>query len=299
MSSGISVWIKGLRLPLYWASGAPILLSAALASKEGHLTHLLFWALGSAALLVFELGVNMLAEVSDRNEGVFVTQANTILPTGPYLIESTGIAPEKLVRYAAVTFAVAGLIGIYLAAVTGFIVIILIGVAGLLLTFIYALPPFMLGVRGLGEPVPFIAFGPLPGLALYFLASGSISLTSVTVMLSSAFWITAVRYAHHLPDRSSKRGMRFENMHGKRVSYALTSLSVFLLLGIVSIVAAYPVAGAFILIPVAIAVPLSYLALRSTSQARGNAVEISRGSRYYVLLQFIASVGMALSMLIA
>lgn len=299
MNSGISVWIKGLRLPLYWASGAPILLSISLASREGLLHHLLLWSLGSLALLVFEVGVNIVAEVSDRNEGVFVTQKDTMLPTGPYFIETKGIAPERLVRYAALTFAIAGLIGLYLAAVTGFVVILLIGVAGLALTFIYALPPLMLGVRGLGEPVPFIAFGPLPGLALYYLATGALSLTAVSITLSTAFWITAVRYAHHLPDRSNRRGLRFEKMHAKRVRYATQALALFLALGFVCIAAVYPLAGAYTIIPVAVAAPLSYFALRTTRRANGNAVEVSKGTRFYVLLQFLASAAMALSILVA
>lgn len=299
MNSGISVWIKGLRLPLYWASGAPILLSISLASSEGHLAHPLLWLLGSLALLVFEVGVNIVAEVSDKNEGVFVTQEETILPTGPYLIQAKGLAAERLVRYAALSFAIAGLLGIYLAAVTGFVVIMLIGAAGLALTVVYALPPIMLGVRGLGEPVPFIAFGPLPGLALYYLATGLLSYTAVTITLASAFWITAVRYAHHLPDRSTKRGLKFEKMHGNRVRYAFHALAIFLALGFVSISAIYRIAGALTFIPVAIAAPLSYLALRSTRRANGNAVEVSRGSRYYVLLQFLASVGMVISILLA
>ena len=162
--------VSGLRLPLYWASGGPAVISAALAVFTHNFTHPLLWALGTSALLIFELAVNLVAEVSDGMEGVHVTQAETWIPTGPYFLERSGANREKLLKYGAVAFAVSGLIGLFLAAVTGFTVILLLGFAGLIMTFIYAFPPFELGFRGIGEPVPFLAFGPLPVAALYYLS---------------------------------------------------------------------------------------------------------------------------------
>ncbi len=292
------VWLKGLRLPLYWASGAPILLSLALALGSSSLTRPVLWAAGAAALLIFEVGVNIVAEIADRSEGVFVTQREGWLPTGPYLIEETGISNEKMERYAALSFAVSGLIGLYLAFVTGFVVILLTGVAGLALTLIYAAPPLMLGLRGLGEPVPFLAFGPLPGFALYFLATGAISAEAVLLMLPTAFWITAVRFAHHLPDRSMRRGARFEGTHRLRVKYSLQLLTAFVLLAIASIAVMLPVSGPYTLLPVAAAAPFTWAALRSSRRAAGNAVSVSRGTKYYVALQIAGSVAMAVALIL-
>ncbi len=295
---GLTVWLKGIRLPLYWASGAPVLLTLALALRTGLLLRPYLWIWGTVALFVFEIGVNLVAEMADKNEGVFVTQRETWVPTGPYLIDSTGIAAEKLARYAALAFAVAGIAGLYLAALTGFAVIMLIGLAGFILMVVYALPPLMLGVRGIGEPVPFIAFGPLPGLALYFLLSGRLSEMAVLATLPAAFWITAVRFVHHLPDRSMKRGTKFVRIHQWRTDHATFLLSVFLLSAFLSIFAIYPLAGILTLLPAAVSLPLTYSALRSTQAAAGNAVEISRRTKYYLLLQFAGSVAMSIALVL-
>ncbi len=261
--------------------------------------HPALWALGVIALFIFEVGVNIVAEISDKNEGVFVTQEDTWIPTGPFLINRTGIGLERMLRYAALVFAIAGIIGIYLAAVTGFIVILSIGIAGFLLTIIYAVPPFMLGFRGIGEPVPFIAFGPLPGIALYFLMTGNVSLTAAAVTLPAAFWITAVRYAHHLPDRSTKSGARFEGMHRKRVEHASAALATFACLGALSVFILLPIAGALVLLPLTVTIALTYPALRNSMRANGNAVGISGGTRYYALLHLAGSISMAVAMLFA
>lgn len=295
MTMRATVWLKGLRLPLYWASGAPIVLSLSLGVRYGTVQHLGLWLIAAAALLIFEVGVNLFAEVSDRNEGVFVTQAESLIPTGPYLIETTGASVERIERYAALTFAVAGILGLYIAAVTGFVVIMLIGAAGFLLTVLYAAPPFMLGLRGIGEPVPFIAFGPLPGIALYFILSGQVSAMAAVVTVPAAFWITAVRFAHHLPDRSMKRGARFEQAHRFRVGHSVQLLALFSGLGCITIAGSVQLAGPALLFPAAVSLVLSAVALRSSMKSGGNVVEISRGTKYYVLLQLAGSIAMAVA----
>lgn len=293
-----TVWLKGLRIPLYWASGAPIVLSAALAARGDALSHVILWALGATALIVFEIGVNLVAEISDESEGVLVTQQNTWIPTGPYLIKTTGLSQGKMLLASGVVFAAAGAIGLNLAYLTGFTVILSAGAAGFILTVIYAFPPAMLGLRGIGEPVPFIAFGPLPGIALYFLMTGHLSPEAAVVTLPAAFWITAVRYAHHLPDRSIRRGSRFEGMHRKRIEHSREMLTIFVVLGWLSIIPFYLLSGIFVLIPLIGTVPLSAAALRHSNKARGDAVETSGGTKYYVLLQFAGSILTAMVLLL-
>jgi 1,4-dihydroxy-2-naphthoate octaprenyltransferase len=296
---GAAVWLKGLRIPLYWASGAPVLLTYALAFRNGKVLHPLMWLAGAVALFVFEVGVNLIAEVADKSEGVFVTQGDTWIPTGPFLIDTTGLPAERIARYAALVFTIAALLGFYLAFETGFIVIILIGVAGFILTVVYAVPPFMLGARGVGEPIPFIAFGPLPALALYFLLTGELSAMAVIVTLPASFWITAVRYAHHLPDRSSRRVSRFMRIYQWRIGNAFLMQTVFLVFGMVAILPIYSLYGPFILVPLAVSALLSYPPLRHTHSSTGNAVDISRGTKYYVALQLGGSVAMAAALLLA
>jgi 1,4-dihydroxy-2-naphthoate octaprenyltransferase len=291
--------VSGLRLPLYWASGGPAVISAALAIFTHSFTHPMLWVLGTSALLIFELAVNLVAEVSDGMEGVHVTQAETWIPTGPYFLERSGASKEKLLRCGGIAFAVSGVIGLLLAAVTGYIVILLMGFAGLIMTFIYAFPPFELGFRGIGEPVPFLAFGPLPMAALYYLSTGgTLSFLPLLFSLPTAFWITAVRYAHHLPDAGNKRGVKYIHTYNARLAHAKHVLTLLLLLAIGCVLLLYPVIGIADTLPLAVTILVSMYVVRILRSSQCDSVSISRITKHFVALQFAGTILIAVALLI-
>ncbi|MBX8636040.1 MAG: prenyltransferase [Thermoplasmata archaeon] len=291
--------VSGLRFPLYWASGGPIVISAALAIYMHDFTHPQFWATGSLALFVFEIGVNLLAEVSDGMEGVTVTQSETWIPTGPYLMEKSGLPPKKLLMYGAACFALSGIMGLYLASVTGFAVILSLGVAGMIMTYVYAFPPAELGFRGVGEPVPFLAFGPLPVVALFYLSTGG-ALTPLPLLFSlpTAFWITAVRYAHHLPDEGHRRAKRYRKVYGARLAHAVPVLTLLMGLAIVSTSILYPFTGIGVFLPLSMSILLSLNIVRLLRECALNPICISRLTRHFVALQFIGTLLIALALLV-
>ncbi|MBX8638063.1 MAG: prenyltransferase [Thermoplasmata archaeon] len=291
--------ISGLRFPLYWASGGPIVISAALAIFLHDFTHPQLWAIGSCALFVFEIGVNLVAEVSDGMEGVTVTQSETWIPTGPYLLEKTGMPARKLLMYGAACFALSGIMGLYLASVTGFAVILSLGAAGLIMTYVYAFPPIELGFRGVGEPVPFLAFGPLPVIALFYLSTGGVlSTLPLLFSLPTAFWITAVRYAHHLPDEGHRRAKRYRKAYGARLAHAVPALTLLMGLAIVSTFLLYPFTGISVFLPLAVSVLISLNIVRLLHECQLNPVGISRLTSHFVALQFIGTLLIALALLV-
>jgi len=296
-TSAIWIWIKGLRIPLYWATGGPILLAYSLAGRYGEVNDVFYFAMSAAALLIFELGVNIMAESSDFREGVTITQPQGLIPTGPYLLWKTGISAERMASLAAAVLAVAALIGIYVVVLTGLLLVLLAGIIGGLLTFAYALPPFLLGFRGIGEPVPFLAFGPVPLFALFLILSGHPSLLPISLSIPTAFWITAVRYAHHLPDRSVRRGNRFEHMHNIRVKNARLILSLLVLAGTASTLLMYSSVGDSVLIPFIISLALSLLCIYITPRG-ASAVAVSEKTVWYLLLQFAGTLAQAISLIL-
>ncbi|MBX8631184.1 MAG: prenyltransferase [Thermoplasmata archaeon] len=297
--SRISTFIKGLRLPMYWASGGPVLLTASLALFRSAMLRPFLFLLGSAALLIFEVGVNIMAEIADSAEMVMITQEETWIPTGPFLVKYGGRTAERLAAYGAFTLAVAGLTGLYLAAVTGITVILLIGLSGLLLTYLYAFPPFELGLRGLGEPVAFFSFGPLPMFALYFLASGKLSILPVIISIPTALWVTAIRYAHHLPDTGMRRGQRYLRSHSLRVRYAGKVLTSLMAAAVFFTALLYFYVGIYVLLPAIAAGALSIFISGRIRRLPGDATSISRQTKYFLLLQFVSTVFLSVSLLIA
>ncbi len=293
------IFVSGLRLPLYWASGGPIAISAALAIFTHNFTHPQLWAIGALALIVFELGVNLVAEVSDSMEGVLVTQSETWIPTGPYLLEKSGTSVRKLLILGTVSFALSGFMGLYLAAVTDFAVILFLGAAGLIMTYVYAFPPFELGFRGIGEPVPFLAFGPLPVIALYYLSTGgSLSPLPLLFSLPAAFWITAVRYAHHLPDEGHRRAGQYSGTYRARLSHAAPVLTLLMGLAAVSTFLLYPFTGIRDAIPLTGSMLISLSIVRHLRNCTQNPVDISRLTKHFVVLQFIGTLLIAISLVI-
>jgi 1,4-dihydroxy-2-naphthoate octaprenyltransferase len=297
--AGLGVIVRGLRIPMYWASGGPILLSAALALSSDSMRYPVLFALGAAALLIFEVGVNIMAEIADSAESVMITQQDTWIPTGPYLVNYGGKTVEQLTRYGVFTLLVAGIIGLYVAASTGFVIIILIGISGLVLTFIYAFPPLELGLRGLGEPVAFFSFGPLPMLALYFIASGHLSMLPVIFSLPTAFWVTSIRYAHHLPDAGMRRGTRYAAAHAFRTKHAFAFITLFNGLALVSIAALVFFSGYVMLIPLAVSLLLTLYVCFIIRRKGVDAVGFSRQTRYLLFLQFAGTVLIAAALLTA
>ncbi|MCL4318052.1 MAG: prenyltransferase [Candidatus Thermoplasmatota archaeon] len=293
------VVIRGLRIPMYWASGGPILITAALALSRGEMKFPVLFTLGAAALLIFEMGVNIMAEIADNAESVMITQEETWIPTGPYLVKYGGKSAEQLTGYGIFTLLLAGIIGLYIAASTGFVVIILIGMSGLAMTFIYAFPPMELGLRGFGEPVAFFSFGPLPMLALYYIASDHISALPIIFSLPTAFWVTSIRYAHHLPDAGMRRGARYAAAHAFRLKHAMAFITLFSMLALASVASLVIIAGYSMLVPLVFSLLLTAYILLVVRRNCSDATCFSRQTAHLLLLQFAGTVLIAAALLAA
>lgn len=290
--------LKGLRIPLYWASGAIILLSYALAFKADELRRPLLWAIASAALIVFEIGVNLVSELHDLVNHVPITQRRALIPTGPYLAETFHLNAGRLEFYSGISLIIAALLGFYVAANTGYTVILSIGAVGVLLVLLYAIPPFRLGERVYGEVVPFLSFGPLPMAALFYTISGSITPFAMLLSLPNAFWVTAIRFVHHMPDtmhsadRTIQRNYQFKLRNSIQICTFLLSAALILL------IPSTVIAGIAMLPALGVAVLLSVFAMSELRKQAGSAVKLSEKTVYLLLLQFASTLLIALGLML-
>jgi 1,4-dihydroxy-2-naphthoate polyprenyltransferase len=145
-------WVAGARPRTLPASAVPVVVGTAVAATEGHV----IWWRAAAALVVavaIQIGTNY---ANDYSDGVRGTDTRRV---GPVRLVASGLAPPGAVRRAAiVSFGVAALAGLALAAAAGWW-LILVGAACVAAGWLYTGGPRPYGYAGLGELFVFVFFG--------------------------------------------------------------------------------------------------------------------------------------------
>ena len=141
------------RPPTLWAAVAPVLIGTSLAIRDDVFRWDGFVVTLAAALLI-QVGVNYANDYSDGVRGT--DSADRIGP--PRAVASGLVTPGQMKRAIFAVFGLAAVLGLYLAAIAG-PVIIVIGVASIVAAVGYTGGPVPYGYRGLGELFVFVFFG--------------------------------------------------------------------------------------------------------------------------------------------
>jgi 1,4-dihydroxy-2-naphthoate polyprenyltransferase len=145
-------WVAGARPRTLPASAVPVVVGTAVANAEGQA----IWWRAAAALVVavaIQVGTNY---ANDYSDGVRGTDTRRV---GPVRLVASGLAPAAAVRRAAIiSFGVAALAGLALAAAAGWW-LILVGAACVAAGWLYTGGPRPYGYAGLGELFVFVFFG--------------------------------------------------------------------------------------------------------------------------------------------
>jgi len=158
----LGAWVVGARLRTLPAAAGPVLAGGGLAWKDGGFAAAPFLAALGAALLI-QIGTNFANDYSD-----FARGADTADRLGTPRVTQAGLLPAAAVRLgAAVSFALAVAIGIYLVIVGGWPVV-WIGAGAIVLAVCYTGGPWPYGYHGLGDLAVFILFGPVAVAGTYY-----------------------------------------------------------------------------------------------------------------------------------
>jgi len=145
-------WIMASRPKTLPAAIAPVLVGSAYAYSMGGFQ----WATALAAFLVavwIQIGTNLHNDVVDFERGT-----DTDDRLGPTRVTQAGLlSPGQVHRGAWLSFGLAGLAGLYLAWVAGWVALIL-GTASILAGMAYTAGPYPLSRIGLGDVVPLPAW---------------------------------------------------------------------------------------------------------------------------------------------
>ncbi len=162
-------WVLGARPRTLPAALVPVLVGTAAAHPLGRTRPSAvpvdsWWcALGALAVaLAIQIGTNY---ANDYSDGIRGTDAARV---GPVRLVASGLAPPAAVRRAAlVCFGLAGVVGLALASVTSWWIVV-VGAASLAAGWLYTGGPRPYGYAGWGEAFVFVFFGLVATVGSYY-----------------------------------------------------------------------------------------------------------------------------------
>ena len=202
--ASLSQWVAGARPRTLPAAVAPVVLGTAAA----HLIGAADLALAVLALLValsLQVGVNY---ANDYSDGIRGTDEARV---GPVRLVGQRLAAPTTVRLAAfLSFAVAGLVGLTLVALSGAWVMLPLGVLAVLAAWRYTGGENPYGYRGLGELYVFVFFGLLATLGTQYTQAGELTWFALLGAVGVGAVASAILVANNLRDIPT------DAEHGKR-----------------------------------------------------------------------------------
>lgn len=193
--STLRVWILAARPHTLPAAGAGVAvgLGAALATGAPFRPDTALACLAVALLL--QVLANFANDLSDFRRG-----ADTAARQGPTRVAAAGFVTERQLEVAiAITIALAGLVGLYLAWVGGPILLV-IGVLAVVAALAYTGGPFPYGYKALGEVFVFLFFGLVAVAGTAYLQTLTFDPLYVVAAIPPGALITAILVVNNLRD---------------------------------------------------------------------------------------------------
>lgn len=225
-----NAWILASRPRTLPAAAAGVVMGAALAWRDG------FFRLDAALVclltaLLLQIGSNLANDVFDFERGT-----DTAERLGPTRVTQAGIlSPREVKLGMAVVFGLAALLGLYLAWLGGWLIIIL-GIAAILSAIAYTGGPFPLGYYGLGDLFVFLFFGLAAVAGTYYIQAGSIHPVVWWMTVPPGLIVTAILVVNNLRDidndrKAGKRTMAVRlGERGTKIQYVICMVTAYLIL---------------------------------------------------------------------
>lgn len=182
---------------------------AALAAIEGQFSWFLY-LLTAIGVVFMHAGTNLMNDYFDVRYGVDTESAETA-KYRPHII-ILGLVPARQVLYAAFGFfAAASVIGLYLAFVSGWMVLC-IGAVGVLAGMGYTAPPMKYKYIALGEVSVFLMWGPLMVEGAYYVQMHSLSMDALLISIPFGVLVALVLFANNIRDIEHDRSQHIRTI---------------------------------------------------------------------------------------
>ena len=221
----------------FTASILPVAAGGVLAWTLGRID-LLPWLLAVIGGLTLHAGTNVINEVYDVRHGI----DSITSPRASQAIVKGRISERGALGLAYFCFAVTILIGLYLTAVRGPLMLLL-GVIGLIGGYFYTAPPFHYKYRALGLPLVFLLMGPLMVIGGFFAATGGFDWRAVAVSIPVGLLVTAILHGNEWRDVAEDKRLGFTTLSAEMGRTFARWVYVGLLVGAYMAVALAVMAG--------------------------------------------------------
>ena len=222
-------WLLAARLKTLPAAISPVMLGSALAFHDG-MFDLLICLMTLLAAILIQIGTNFANDVFDFQKGTDRQDRK-----GPIRATQAGLISEENMKKAMwQTFALAICVGIYLALIGGWRIVI-IGLASIVAGIAYTGGPYPLGYHSLGDVFVFIFFGIIAVPGTYYLQTDTINSLSIWMGIVMGMLSNAILVVNNLRDADTDKlsgkktlAVRFGKKFS-RVQYSILVLIPFLL----------------------------------------------------------------------
>ncbi|HEX9603636.1 MAG TPA: 1,4-dihydroxy-2-naphthoate polyprenyltransferase, partial [Myxococcales bacterium] len=270
--AGIRVWLLAARPRTLTAAVVPVLVGMAVAAAYGGFRPLPALAALLTAMCI-QIGTNFANDFHDFQRG-----ADTHERVGPQRVTQSGLVAPRTVRAAALgTFGVALVIGIYLAVVGGWPILIT-GLASIAAGWAYTGGPWPFGYHGLGDLFVFVFFGLVATAGTTYVQLHAVPPAAWIAAVPVGALATAILVVNNLRDiatdaRAGKRTLAVRlGADATRVEYV-----VLLVVAFAAPFALLPLARPWVLLPLA-SLPLAAAPLRLVFRGQGAELNAALGT---------------------
>jgi 1,4-dihydroxy-2-naphthoate octaprenyltransferase len=199
------IWIRALRAPFFQAVIVPLLLGTAVAWYQTGDFHWGYFLLALVGVLFVHAGTNLANDYFDHRAGADeINREYTKFSGGSRMIQDGLLGARSILAAALIFFALGGLVGLYLAWVRGWPILV-IGAAGVISGYFYTGAPLRLGYRGWGEFITGLNCGPLVVLGAYYVQARELSWQAAVASLPVGILIATILYINEFSDHDADK----------------------------------------------------------------------------------------------
>jgi len=192
------VWLKELRAPFFTAVLIPVFLGTIIAWFSFGAFNLTYFVLSLIGAVCVNAGTNLANDYFDYKSGCDLENTDFSSPFsgGSGLLPRGVLNPRKVYIASLVSFALAGIIGVFLALTLGWVIVVL-GLIGVFSGYFYTT---QLAPRGIGEFIVGLNCGPLVVLGSYYVQAQTIVLEPIVASIPIGILILEVLWINEIPD---------------------------------------------------------------------------------------------------
>jgi len=281
-----------LRAAFLSATIVSIILGTAIAYAQFRVFNLEFFALSLVAGAFLHLGTNVANDYFDHKSGGDEINKEYVRPFsgGSRMIQLGLLSPREVLFEAAFLYAVGIVMGLYVASIRGFFVIVL-GLIGLFSGVFYVGPPFKLADRGVGEILVGINFGILMTIGAYFVQAQTMNVDPITASIPVALLIFAVVYINEFLDYTADKTIG-KNTLVVRLGRKKAAQGFVVLMSLVYLLIAIGVAVKIMPLPTLIGfitLPIAAKAVYNTLKNYSNPVKLVPSNASTILCHLLTS----------